>query len=63
MFVTENFWSRSGSQFVTETFGVIETPSVTSVESSEQFWRIFANPGVVLLFAAKRVYVERFIVT
>jgi len=31
------------------------TPSVTSVESSEQFWRIFANPGVVLLFAAKRV--------
>ena len=27
MFVTENFWSR------------LVTPSVTSMESSEQFWR------------------------
>ena len=38
VFVTDNFWSRSGSLFGTENFEV--TPSVTSVESSEQFWRI-----------------------
>ena len=63
MFVTKISGVEVAPCLLPKIFGVKVTPSVTSVESSEQFWRIFANPGVVLLFAAKLVYVERFIVT
>ena len=38
MFVTENFWSQSGPCLLPKISGVEVTPSVTSVESSEQFW-------------------------
>ena len=39
VFVTENFWSRSAPCLVLKISGVEVTPSITSVESSEQFWR------------------------
>ena len=41
VFVTANFWSRSGSRLLPKISGVEVTPSVTSVESSEQFWLNF----------------------
>ena len=38
VFVTENFWSQSGSLFVTKNFWSRTDSPVTSAESSEQFW-------------------------
>ena len=37
MFVTENFWNQSALSLLPKISGVEVTPSVTSVESSEQF--------------------------
>ena len=39
VFLTENFWSRRTPCLLTKIPGVKVTPSITSVESSEQFWR------------------------
>ena len=39
VFLTENFWSRRTPCLLLKIPGVEVTPSITSVESSEQFWR------------------------